>query len=59
MPKPTRKEVSEEEWDRISDEFARSQAGRTSSFAQAMENITRYMSQYKIVPPSPTKKIKR
>ncbi len=42
-------EVTEEEWDKISDEFAARQAGHTRSMAEAMENITRYMSQYKIV----------
>lgn len=41
--------ITQEEWDKIADDFSNKQAGNTRSFAQAMENITRHMSQYKIV----------
>lgn len=40
-------EVTQEEWDRILDEFLAN--NRYSSFARAMEAIVEYMNQYKIV----------
>lgn len=42
-------EVTEEEWNKIAYEFSARQARHTRSMAEAMDKITRYMSQYKIV----------
>mgnify|MGYP001559054399 CR=1 FL=1 len=41
-------EVTEEEWNRIADEFADKNVG-ASSFMVAMARITDHMNQYKIV----------
>ena len=42
-------EITQEEWDKKADEFSARQAGYTRSMSEAMANITRYMSQFKVV----------
>ena len=42
-------EITQEEWDRIADDFSARQAGHTRSMKEAMDNITRHMNQYKVV----------
>ena len=39
-------EVTQEEWDRISDKFARENT--SSNFGSALQKIAKYMSQYKV-----------
>lgn len=41
--------VTQEEWDKIADDFANRHAPHTSSLSEAMARITEYMSKYKIV----------
>lgn len=42
-------EVTQQEWDKIADDFSTKQAGHTVSLSQAMRRIAEHMSIYKIV----------
>lgn len=44
-----KREITEEEWDNLSDDFCARQAGHTSSLSQAMDNIMNYKKQFKII----------
>lgn len=41
--------VTQEEWDKIADDFAKEQAGKTASLSVALERIVHYMSVYRVV----------
>lgn len=41
--------VTQAEWDKIADDFAERNAGKTRGFGQAMQMITEYMEKYKII----------